>query len=438
MDTRWITTSLLLTLALGCSESEQSSADGDAGAERGAAGAAGKGGGAGSGAGAGAGAAGGAAGQAGTPGIPNPGTPLPGSEPVVVPDTELGDVVKAAPSGAWTELPAKNLISDVFPKPSNPSCPSKSPGAVVGAWSGGTASDDSLYVFGGGHADYCGNELYRFRFADLTWERITEPSAYESCPSGICKTVDGAPTSVHTYDAVQWVPPLNALWAGPGSGWKSGQLSSQSYLFDIQAKAWKPFDNVPLSQAVLSDYDPVTSLVIIGGRTGVVTALNPNTGQYFGSQGNQVASFGYAAASFDFHERQFVSMNKTYLARSDLSQVNWEDPTSKLPAPAKQVTYTTQGSAQIEFFPPGDTGWRWGIVYDPRRKLFLTWMGFAELWMLDPKTWIWSLVEDKTTGATPAASELHKGVFGRWQYLVEYDVYLGYPRSSANPWIFKP
>lgn len=375
--------------------------------------------------------------------IPDVGSlPLPGVEPVAIPETELGNVVKNMTSGTWKRLPVKNDISDVYPQPNNPNCPQDSPGSVVGAWSGGAASDEALYIFGGGHADYCGNELYRFNFSDLSWQRITEPSAYKECPSGACETVDGTPTSVHSYDAVQWIPYLNSLWAGPGSGWKGGQITTQSFLFSVDKSQWTPLERVPIKQAIVSEYDPVTGLILIGSRGGTMTALDPLTGEYYKSGKYIGPTFGFTSASFDFHRRLFISLNKTYLALSDLSQVNWEDTSSPTPAARVQFTYAMQGEEKIEFYPPNrdtsESGWRWGLIYDPRRQLFLAWEGYGEIWMLDPESWVWTKVQDNTIGDLPQARSGHKGIFGRWQYLNKYDVYLGYPSRDQSLWVFKP
>jgi len=46
------------------------------------------------------------------------------------------------------------------------------------AWSGGAfdTTRDRLVVWGGGHADYPGNELYVFDLGTLRWQRLTDPS----------------------------------------------------------------------------------------------------------------------------------------------------------------------------------------------------------------------------------------------------------------------
>lgn len=88
---------------------------------------------------------------------------------------------------------------------------------VLDAWGGAAWDADSqcLYFMGGGHADYGGNEVYRFCADTLQWTRLTEPypldgtrpvemthdgdgdGTKETCPIPV-----GQPFSAHTYDAL--------------------------------------------------------------------------------------------------------------------------------------------------------------------------------------------------------------------------------------------
>src|SRR5213593_285726 len=51
------------------------------------------------------------------------------------------------------------------------------PWAVIAAWGGGALDTQRsrLVLWGGGHADYYGNELYAFDIPTLTWSRVTDP-----------------------------------------------------------------------------------------------------------------------------------------------------------------------------------------------------------------------------------------------------------------------
>src|SRR6185436_13027501 len=66
--------------------------------------------------------------------------------------------------GEWYRVP-NSALRTVVPIPT----PAGDPANVIAAWSGGTFDTrrDRLLVWGGGHADYGGNEIYAFEIATL-------------------------------------------------------------------------------------------------------------------------------------------------------------------------------------------------------------------------------------------------------------------------------
>src|SRR5947209_20519883 len=51
------------------------------------------------------------------------------------------------------------------------------PANVIAAWGGGALDTqrNRLVLFGGGHGDYWGNEVYAFDIGTLAWSRLTDP-----------------------------------------------------------------------------------------------------------------------------------------------------------------------------------------------------------------------------------------------------------------------
>lgn len=93
----------------------------------------------------------------------------------------------------WSQ-PFTNTLDDVKPSP----LPSGNSGfAGLFAWGGGRVADDGFYGFGGGDADYGGNEKYTGLLSALSFSRVTDPSTI----SGGTATAygDGQPRPPHTY-----------------------------------------------------------------------------------------------------------------------------------------------------------------------------------------------------------------------------------------------
>src|SRR3954462_11614119 len=77
-------------------------------------------------------------------------------------------------------------------------------GNVIGAWSGGIADTkrNRMIIWGGGHTDYYGNELYSLNLSNLSLTRLNNPSPINAPvqnPSCASVLSDGAPNSRHSY-----------------------------------------------------------------------------------------------------------------------------------------------------------------------------------------------------------------------------------------------
>src|SRR3546814_4157205 len=65
-----------------------------------------------------------------------------------------------------------------------------------------------LIFWGGGHANYPGNEIYLWHSSTLEWERASLPSEVVKVADARFEAIDGylnAPTSSHTYDNSEYL-----------------------------------------------------------------------------------------------------------------------------------------------------------------------------------------------------------------------------------------
>src|SRR5690242_10068870 len=105
----------------------------------------------------------------------------------------------------WYQIPNSKL-SQVCPSGTYPAC------LNVGAYSGGTmdTTRNRMIVWGGGHDDYGGNEVYAFDMNTLTPMRLTAsgPGActMDSCDGGI------TPDSRHTYAELAYMPNVDRMF----------------------------------------------------------------------------------------------------------------------------------------------------------------------------------------------------------------------------------
>jgi hypothetical protein len=108
--------------------------------------------------------------------------------------------------GEWFEA-AGTRFDAVKPAP----LPTGDFAAIMSAWSGGAfdGKRDRLMIWGGGHGDYAGNEVYAFDLGALKWERLNQPSADVGGNESSGVYPDGSPRSRHTYNYVQYVTALD-------------------------------------------------------------------------------------------------------------------------------------------------------------------------------------------------------------------------------------
>src|SRR3954471_13419609 len=112
----------------------------------------------------------------------------------------LAHPVDTMAPGQWYEVPDSHL-EDQFPTPRPAG--NTGPAAVIDAWGGGAFDSlrGLLLLWGGGHGDYGGNEIYAFDVATLKWSRPWGPEPVVTTIPGNCGSTyaGGPPSARHTY-----------------------------------------------------------------------------------------------------------------------------------------------------------------------------------------------------------------------------------------------
>ncbi len=125
----------------------------------------------------------------------------------------LLEIVSQMAEGTWRKVNA-NSYSEVWApaelRPLNLSS-NPTPDRIIRAWSSFAwdSNRGNLIIYGGGHANYSGNDVYRWRSENLRWERASLPSEIMWLSSVVTIPVDGAdaaPSSAHTYDNAVFLP----------------------------------------------------------------------------------------------------------------------------------------------------------------------------------------------------------------------------------------
>ena len=406
----------------------------------------------------------------------------------------ISDTISAMPANSWLQA-NQNLFSDAWTPPEYrlPSARYLGWGdrqySIIGAWSGfgWDSQRSSLIIYGGGHANYGGNDVYTWNAGTQLWGRASLPSQIEIDANGKYFTVDGpmhSPISAHTYDndlylkmSDRYITFGGAVW-GTGPYIKpagSGYLWTGPYMFDpaksdgnkvgglsgagvdptvAGGQMWenrdsvsgavrlKSFNSGVSGYATENGKDVVYVQARAGGTRGELyryTINDPNdaTRDTWEKVGKNVSTTspqgsGTYAPDLNLFMRTGTSTNPFMLW--DLSQAGptngeiWLRPTD-----------LTNGRFSYSNIT------KMGLDYDPLNQRFLIWGGGTDVYALthDESSalstgWMLSLLNDgDVTGA--GVNEYGRGILGKWQYAAELGVFVGLKNpKDGEVWFYKP
>lgn len=187
------------------------------------------------------------------------------------PVSAVANATELSPSPGWHKIPNSKL---------EPQCPIESSiqgvtgcRSVISEWNGGVADlkQGRLIIWGGGHSDYYGNEVYGLDLRSMSMSRLTEPSPVTNvneCPEAY---TDGRPSSRHTYGGLTYDPVRNAMFSFGGSKANCGTMSTAIWKLDLSTLQWSSMEphrgsKLYFAPGMTSEYDPNTGMIYVSDR----------------------------------------------------------------------------------------------------------------------------------------------------------------------------
>lgn len=311
------------------------------------------------------------------------------------------------------ELP-NTKIRSVLPSP-------PPPGTVeylIQAWNGGTVDTarSRLLVWGGGHSDYAGNEMYALDLPSMSIKRIVDPSPKAGQAHCTPALPDGTPTSRHTYDGLTYVAHLDRFFATNGSLSPCGGGSSDTWTYDFSTSKWEMLNSpVPTwDYGTMAIYDAATKQVFIKD-IGDFYSYSVETKKYTKlNKTGQGVSYMLSAA-IDTKRRKFVMVG---------------DGVQVVDLSTYQMT-SLQTTNAPGFVTSNESP---GVAYDPVADRIVAWHGGGKVWALDMDTRAWTQV---AINQGPTAAAPIQGTFGRWGYIPQYRVFAMINDIDQNAWVFR-
>ncbi|GEM_PF-2845338 len=334
------------------------------------------------------------------------------------------DAIDDIKPGEWYEVPNSKLAT-VQPSPVPPG--TNGTESVMLAWSGGAFDNkrDRLIIWGGGHGNYSGNEVYVFDVNTLKWSRVSDPSLNVGGDEQSGLYPDGNPRSRHTYNYVQYVPSIDRFCTfGGGAMYPTGAFGSNKNLcFDFEARKWTQMANaIATGIGSISARDPETGLIWVqaSGNNGAFAQWDAakDTWTKFSSYPKGWFEYYYTAAA---GRAKFLALGMNKVIQWDL--VNPQNT---------PIEIATTGDNQIVAVNNP------GFAYQSKTGYFMAWNGGADVYALDVLAKKWLKVPLAATNKVIPTAAQQYGTYGRFQYVASRDVFIVVNRTTESVYLFRP
>jgi hypothetical protein len=294
---------------------------------------------------------------------------------------------------------------------------------VTAAWNS-TVFDKArnrLIVWGGGHHDYLGNELYALDLNSLTVRRLTDPGlpvAHSDCPESL---VNGTqPNSRHTYDGIAYIDHADRMFVFGGSLSSCGFMSNKTWTFNFATSVWEnrsPRGPIPRAvPGVITAYDAVSRTVFVHDST-TLYAYDFHADRYTDLSSGSAIDY-HMSGIVDPVRRKLVIVGAGNVYVYDISPGSWH---------WRRTLKTTEGESIVNSGYPG-------LAYDPVSDRIVAWNGGDTVYSLNLDAGVWTAITfPGGPGKAPAA-----GTFKRWSYSTASGVFILVNSMDGNAYAFRP
>lgn len=362
---------------------------------------------------------------------------------IIVALTYLYAPVAAAPPDiperTWYRVPNSALTAVGYPWPTGSTWGSIKWGVMSESGGSYDQASDRLLVWGGGHADYAGNEFYSFSLDTMSWTRINDPTlrtdpAGTTAASGFYPDASGAPDlqqprTGHSYQNFQYVPELGRVcFLGISVTYQHGTNNDRTLCFDPASKLW---NELP------ADLTKKPS-VLIGGATArhagtgdiytLGTISRPWMGKWHPSTnlwtkmtmlGSEQYAY-YRTAAIDHVHNIMVVIAGCRGTGSSTCTTPKPSYTFDLALATPPLTTLSMLGAE----PIRDGVRNPGVVYDAVAQKVVAWNGGATVYTLDVPTRTWTAVPPAPQNTVIPTDPAPTGTYGRFAYSPRWNLYV--------------
>lgn len=339
--------------------------------------------------------AGGAASEGGFPAVDLP----EGKGWLELPDTEISEV--CACTEGFPEVCATSGCDGVF------------------AWSSGAYDSlrQRLIVFGGGHSDYFGNELYSLSLSDRRMTRLNDPGLPLDSECSYSTANGSQAASRHTYDTFLYVEHADRLFTFGGSMIPCGYLSADTWSYSFADERWQlhePSGEKPNPvPGITGDYDPVSRKIFLHDDSALYRYDLEQDGF------EQLLDDDF----IDYHMTGVIDpvARKLVLVGAGSVLVYGID------GDYERNELTTTGADELvgSVYP--------GLAFDAEQGRIVAWNGGDSAYSLDLESGVWTALTSNS-GPGPANET---GTFKRWRYVPGESSFVLVNGARQNAFLFR-
>ena len=300
---------------------------------------------------------------------------------------------------------------------------------VMYAWSSGAwdSSRNQLLIFGGGHCDYDGNEVYAFSVPTGTWSRLTSNTTTN-------------PISVHTYDALDYIPAISGVTisdvlvtSGGSAAVSSGGWTNQHYTLDLSTNTWTARADLPgtagdsWTLSMTGAWDTNSEKWIVRGEN-YFMVYDPKTDTWTTTLTGSALEL-YMSAEIDPIRKKYVEIGAGTTAKM------WDIPPDGVPTNLSSLSAT--GATQIESCKSP------GMTWDSQAERITAYChtdpnALYTLDLTNPSAPVWTRHPIGGTGPSdPSTSHTYGGTFGRLRYMPAYNAFIVVLATDQNVYAVK-
>jgi hypothetical protein len=332
--------------------------------------------------------------------------------------------------GEWYEIPNTQLSSAAYDW--SPNYPPGNSGvrSVIAAWSGAAidTAENRMLIWGGGHQDYGGNEIYAFDFDTLQWSIVAQPSPFSVIESatGASYYSDGLPASIHTQNTLIYSSTFNALCHIGGGGMYPGADGENTFdCYDFDTDSWTKKTDAPIGDFVVTARNPDDDHVFLlglGDDNCIIHEYDPALNSWTQRTAGSISAFSYN------YYAMMVVAEDYLIAYGNGRYYKWDISDSSGNIRVLSTSSSGPQDAVADSHPTGD--------YDLVAGNIVSWIGGDDVYMLDIETDTWSRISGD---GSQLPSRTTAGVYRRWSYIPGLNVFALYTGDDIenNMWIYR-